>query len=155
MLIQFKDGTKKHLERGVAEGFIASGSAVAVSPRRETCQEAEDRYSAIHGSQRTSPDTLWSIRPAQSLNEQRWPPQVYAKCKSCGANFFAENPRKRITTDFRHAGSCSGVAEKIPDDILVEYERQRDLFYPPKTIVAVVKDRLAEVRESLRLGVGQ
>jgi hypothetical protein len=151
MLIRFADGTEKHYERDIALGFIAQG-AVAIPPRTPTCREAQARYEAEHGSQRTSPDTLWSVRPAQILSEQRWPPQVYALCKSCRANFFAENPRKPITTPFRHAASCSHAVEHVPDAILTEYYAQRDAFYPVKTIVAAAKDKLAELRETMRMG---
>jgi hypothetical protein len=145
----------RHVDKREAAFLISAGVAVAVAPRRETCQEAQARVEAIHGSTRTTPATRWSVRPASTINEQRYPPQVYAKCAGCSADFFAANPRKSITTPFVHGATCSFVREFVPDEIAKDYEVQRDSFYPVRSVVAVVTDRLAEFREARKMGAGQ
>lgn len=151
MQIQFKNGSTQHLERDVAQAFINSGEAVALPNKRETCLEAQARVSA----KSTVPNVSWSVRPAQITAEHRYEPQIYGRCDGCSADIFVQNSRRMVSSLFRHAASCGFVTEAIPADIAAEYSRQRDAFYPPRTVVAVAKDALAELRESLRMGAGQ
>jgi hypothetical protein len=150
MLIRFADGTERHYERAIAEGFISQG-AIEIPPKRETCLEAQARVAA----KSTVPDVSWSVRPAQITSEHRWEPEIFGRCLGCGRDLFVKNPRKTVSSVFRHAASCGLVTEAIPDDIVAEYTRQRDAFYPPQTFVAAAKDKLAELRENLRMGVAQ
>ena len=128
MQIRFKDGTIKHYERDVAQGFILSGSAVEVPNKRETCIEAQARMAAINGDKSTKPNTLWNIRPAQVVNDFAYGPEINSRCQSCNASFRVSNASERITSVFRHAASCSFAVEAVPAPILKEYEQARDEF---------------------------
>jgi len=157
MLIRFLNGVEKHYEKNIALGFIESGAAVQLPNRKETCLEAQARCPLA--SKPTTPCTRWSVRPAQTISELRYPPQIYAKCTlehgGCGSDFFAMNPRKSITTPFVHGASCNFVREYVPDEVAKEYEAARNAFYPVQTFVEVAKDGLAALRESLRMGAGR
>jgi hypothetical protein len=151
MQIKFTNGLEKHLPRDVAESFIASGAAIAMPSKRESCVEAQARVAA----KSTVPNVFWSVRPAQITAEHRYEPQIYGHCGGCNADLFVANPRKMVSSVFRHAASCGFVTEAIPASIAAEYSRLRDEFYPVRSFVAVAKDALAELRENLKMGVAQ
>jgi hypothetical protein len=150
MHIKFTNGTDKHLDRDVAQGFIEAGVAIALPNKRETCLEAQIRMAGVNGDKRTKPNTVWNVRPAQTVNEFSYGPEIHSRCQSCNVSFRASNETKTITSVFRHAGSCAFAVEAVPAAILKEYEAARDEFHSKRGRAAQTAEEQKQKNENAK-----